>query len=156
MRTEIYLGERARVLLVVCLLALAVPVVALRAQPYDLSWWTVDNGGGTSSGGTYLLSGTMGQPDAGHMQGGRYTLDGGFWVFGAAIPPILYIHFTPPSTALLYWTTNDPGWILETKTVLNTVGGWTPVSTNGTVVGANFEVTQSVVVNPASYYRLRK
>jgi CSLREA domain-containing protein len=46
----------------------------------DIPWWTVDGGGGTSSGGDYAVSGTIGQPDAGEMSGGDYTLSGGFWV----------------------------------------------------------------------------
>ena len=53
------------------------PVV--QAQPYAITWWTIDGGGGTSSGGGYSLSGTIGQPDAGVMSGGLYTLTGGFW-----------------------------------------------------------------------------
>jgi hypothetical protein len=37
-------------------------------------------GGGTSSGGAYTLSGTIGQADASSpMSGGAYTLTGGFW-----------------------------------------------------------------------------
>jgi hypothetical protein len=40
----------------------------------------VDGGGGTSTGGVYTLSGTIGQPDASAaMTGGAYTLTGGFW-----------------------------------------------------------------------------
>ncbi|MCE7972923.1 MAG: hypothetical protein DYG92_01170 [Leptolyngbya sp. PLA1] len=54
------------------------------AQP-TIDWYTIDGGGGTSTGGTYSLSGTIGQPDAGVMTGGTYTLSGGFWV-GAATP----------------------------------------------------------------------
>ena len=51
---------------------------------YDLSWWTVDGGGDTfSSGGGYTLGGTIGQPDAGVLTGGDYTLGGGFWGGGA-------------------------------------------------------------------------
>lgn len=46
---------------------------------YDLTWNTIDGGGGTSTGGTYTLSGTIGQPDAGTLSGGAYTLNGGFW-----------------------------------------------------------------------------
>lgn len=53
------------------------------AQPYAITWWTVDGGGGTSSGGGYILSGTIGQPDAGVMTGGDYALTGGFWSFDA-------------------------------------------------------------------------
>jgi len=46
---------------------------------YDLSWRTVDGGGGTSTGGAYSLSGTIAQPDAGNLSGGTYALAGGFW-----------------------------------------------------------------------------
>jgi hypothetical protein len=52
---------------------------------YDLSWSTVDGGGATwSEGGGYSLGGTVGQPDAGVLSGGGYTLAGGFWAGGAA------------------------------------------------------------------------
>jgi hypothetical protein len=57
--------------------------------PYDLSWSTIDGGGWTfSTGGTYSLGGTIGQPDAGVMSGGPYTLQGGFWP-GASAPAVL-------------------------------------------------------------------
>src|SRR5512137_1313244 len=47
---------------------------------YDLTWSTIDGGGYMfSTGGGYSLGGTMGQPDAGVMSGGGYTLAGGFW-----------------------------------------------------------------------------
>src|SRR5262245_54265094 len=51
------------------------------AQSYDLSWYTIDGGGAmNSSGGTFTLSGTIGQPDAGApLTGGTFTLTGGFW-----------------------------------------------------------------------------
>ena len=49
------------------------------AQPFDISWYTIDAGGGTSAGGAFQLSGTIGQHDAGVMSGGQYTLTGGFW-----------------------------------------------------------------------------
>lgn len=45
----------------------------------DLTWFTIDCGGGTSTGGVYTLSGTIGQPDAAVSTGGDYTLAGGFW-----------------------------------------------------------------------------
>lgn len=55
---------------------------------YDLTWSTVDGGGATfSTGGTYSLGGTIGQPDAGTLSGGSYTLGGGFWGGGT-------IHYT--------------------------------------------------------------
>lgn len=47
----------------------------------DLSWHTVDCGGGRSAGGNLELHGTVGQPDAsGVMRGvGGIELTGGFW-----------------------------------------------------------------------------
>ena len=47
---------------------------------FDLSWFTIDGGGVMrSTGGDFELSGTIGQPDAGAMSGGNFTLNGGFW-----------------------------------------------------------------------------
>jgi hypothetical protein len=51
---------------------------------YDLTWWTVDGGGMMNvTGGAYTLGGTIGQPDAGVLSGGGFSLNGGFWVGGA-------------------------------------------------------------------------
>ncbi|MCP4548038.1 MAG: hypothetical protein GY835_16355 [bacterium] len=49
---------------------------------YGLTWFTIDGGGGVSSGGEYTLHGTIGQPDAGALFAGEYTLGGGFWFDG--------------------------------------------------------------------------
>jgi len=55
-------------------------VLARPDGEYDLTWSTVDGGGYTfSTGGGYQLGGTIGQPDAGTLSGGDYTLSGGFW-----------------------------------------------------------------------------
>jgi hypothetical protein len=55
---------------------------------FDLSWHTIDSGGGTSSGpGGISLSGTVGQPDAGSMSNAQFELAGGFWAGGAAGDP---------------------------------------------------------------------
>ena len=51
---------------------------------FDLSWHTVDGGGGTSSGGDFVLRGTIGQPDAGDLSGGDFVLRGGFWQLAAS------------------------------------------------------------------------
>jgi hypothetical protein len=53
----------------------------------QIDWWTTDTGGGASSGGSFTLSGTGGQPDAGLLQSadGALRLEGGFWA-GAAPP----------------------------------------------------------------------
>jgi hypothetical protein len=59
------------------LAVLTIAGVAL-AQP-TIPWYTIDGGGGTSTGGTFTLSGTIGQPDAGVLTGGSFVLRGGFW-----------------------------------------------------------------------------
>lgn len=46
---------------------------------YDLTWSTIDGGGGPVNGGTYTLDGTIGQADAGSLSGGSYALNGGYW-----------------------------------------------------------------------------
>jgi hypothetical protein len=62
-----------------CLLIVSA-ALAQSGGGYDLSWSTVDGGGYTfSQGGGYTLGGTAGQPDAGVLSGGGYTLIGGFW-----------------------------------------------------------------------------
>ncbi|MBL8887952.1 MAG: DUF4082 domain-containing protein [Phycisphaerales bacterium] len=54
---------------------------------FDLSWWTIDCGGGSSTDGTFIINGTSGQPDAGRMTGGLYfSLVGGFWGAAGAAP----------------------------------------------------------------------
>ncbi len=64
---------------------------APQSGSYDLSWYTIDGGGATfSAGGSYLLGGTIGQPDAGSMSGGSYQLNGGFWG-GASINYNIYL-----------------------------------------------------------------
>jgi len=73
---------RTTVLVTIALLLIV--STALARSGYDLSWWTVDGGGGTASGGSYTLVGTIGQPDAGILTGGDYTLGGGFWGSGVA------------------------------------------------------------------------
>jgi hypothetical protein len=63
---------------------LAIPTtllaIASTAQAQlSITWYTIDGGGGTSSGGTFTLSGTIGQPDAGTLSGGGFQCAGGFW-----------------------------------------------------------------------------
>ncbi len=59
----------------------AEPSAAPRAAGYEISWYTIDGGGAQDLvGGTYTLSGTVGQFDAGMQSGGTYTLNGGYWV----------------------------------------------------------------------------
>ena len=50
------------------------------AQPFEITRSTIDGGGGTLSSGSYTLTGTIGQPDAGQpLAGSTFELSGGFW-----------------------------------------------------------------------------
>ena len=68
--------------------ALALVAHAQSGGPFDLSWSTLDGGGGPSSGGGFSLNGTVGQPDAGAMIGGNFSLAGGFWDASQTPPPV--------------------------------------------------------------------
>ena len=61
---------------------------------YMLTWYTADGGGGLSTGGSYQLISTSGQPDADILIGRGYSLAGGFWV-----DPALYLSPTSTPTA---------------------------------------------------------
>src|SRR5438552_379220 len=77
------------------------------ADTYAVDWHAVAGGGGTSTGGVYSVSGTIGQHDAGPtMSGGTYSLSGGFWaLFAVQTPgaPLLNIFLTPTNTAVVSW-----------------------------------------------------
>ena len=78
---------------VFALLALFLPIIApasvQAAGPYEISWGTIDGGGGTSTGGPYVLTGAIGQPDAAWARGGKFELLGGFWPGG----PLCLVEF---------------------------------------------------------------
>jgi len=65
------------VVFVICL-SLVSHTLAQTGGPYELTWSTIDGGGGRSSGGPYTLICTIGQPDAAAVSGGDYELLGGF------------------------------------------------------------------------------
>ena len=78
MKRAIAIGVLLLVLFVVSWTALA-----QTGGGFDLSWSSVDGGGGNSTGGDFALVGTVGQPDASDaLTGGEFTLTGGFhaWV----------------------------------------------------------------------------
>ena len=76
-------------MLVTLAVLLAVPILAQTGGGYDLTWNSIDGGGGTSSSSGYTLSGSIGQPDASLASGAGYTLSGGFWL--AADGPSLFL-----------------------------------------------------------------
>ena len=121
------------------------------AQNYSLDWFTIDGGGGTSTGGSYSLSGTIGQPDAGTMTGGNYSLTGGFWSIEAVNAPGLpRLLITPAgNNVTISWTPSSPGFVLQGN------GGLTAASWADAPSGSTNPI--SVPASAAArFYRLRK
>jgi len=90
--------------ILVALVVLGLTVCSSLGQ-YDLSWYTIDGGGGRSSGGPYELVGTIGQPDAAYSAGGGYELMGGFWPGG----PLCFVDFEHFARFAEYWLVTGTG-----------------------------------------------
>lgn len=121
---------------------------------YSIPWHTIDGGGGTSTGGVYSVSGTIGQPDAGGpMTNGQYSVTGGFWALPTAIQvtgvPTLTIVPAVPGRATISWTPNIPGFVLQETRVLS------PANWTNSLSGATNPIVVPATV-PAKFYRLFK
>jgi hypothetical protein len=66
---------------------------------YQIIQSTIGGGGGTSAGGQYSLTGTIGQPAVGYSEGGNYVLLSGFWPGG----PLCLIGFDDFARFAEYW-----------------------------------------------------
>jgi len=103
-------------------LGLLIPAFGF-AQQYSVDWYKISGGGGTSTGSTYSVSGTIGQPDAsGAMQGGNYSVTGGFWSLYAVQTvgaPLLTIT-NAGNQAIVSWSPSATGWTLQTNANLST------------------------------------
>lgn len=65
-------------------IGVAILAASASAGTFELTWFSIDGGGGSSVGGSFALSGTIGQSDAGApMTGGDFSLTGGYWAGGA-------------------------------------------------------------------------
>jgi hypothetical protein len=129
------------------------------AADYTLDWWTTDGGGGTSTGGVFTVSGTIGQPDAGRMSGGTFALEGGFWGVIAALQtpgaPTLFVT-NQSGVVKVYWLLPATDWVLERTNRLTGVAGPWPQVPFPYVTNAPYV---SISVSPPTgnqFYRLRK
>jgi hypothetical protein len=123
------------------------------AQGYKIDWFTIDGGGGTSTGGAYSLSGTIGQPDAGTLSGGGFVLSGGFWPGALELEqlgvPTLHI-VRSGSSAVISWEPNTPGFVLQE------VGTVPSANWNFSGSGNQNPTTVSATTNRTRFYRLIK
>jgi len=122
------------------------------AQTFSIDWFTI-GGGGTSTGGVYSLTGTIGQADASPqpMTGGDLSLIGGFWPLFVAQPsgaPVLTVTLNSQLLTLTISWPSSPDFTLQQNSDVNTMG-W--VSTPETVFddGTN----KFIIVNPSASHR---
>jgi hypothetical protein len=124
------------------------------AQPFSINWHTIDGGGGTSTGGLYTVSGTIGQPDASAepMTGGQYSLTGGYWAIQVVqVPgaPLLSIIPAGPGQATISWEPDTPGYVLQ-ETL-----GLSPTNWMNSASGSTNPITVPVP-GDMKFYRLYK
>jgi hypothetical protein len=144
--------------LIAALVLAAFPLV-LHAQNYSLDWYSIDGGGGTSTGGVYTVTATIGQTDDGAMSGGEFGLVGGFWSVVAVVQtegaPLLTIARNQRAMVIT-WPVPTTEWRLQSTTgLLGSSTVWTdippPYATNGAVI----EFTDTSPLGN-KFYRLHK
>jgi len=118
----------------------------LFGQEYSINWYRIAGGGGISTGAVYTVSATVGQPEAGGaMNGGNYSLTGGFWALyavpTAGLPRLVIIADGPNSVQILWPATGS--YTLQQNPDLRT-GTW--VSSSYSIITANG--TNSVTISP--------
>ena len=132
------------------------------AQNYSIDWYSIDGGGGTSTGGNYSLTGTIGQADAGTMSGGNYTLTGGFLSILAVVQtpgaPELSIQRVGGAVEISWPAAGSNGFVLQETGALAAVSSstiWNDHSETPVQVGENMVVTISSPVGNR-FFRLQQ
>src|SRR5208337_4902525 len=109
------------------------------AQSYSIDWYKIAGGGGTSTGGTYTVSGTIGQHDAGGpMTGGSYSLTGGFWALISVVqtpglPDLIITH--ADNSVIISWPNTGSYTLLQNSNLAGgtwTTSGYAITTANGT------------------------
>jgi hypothetical protein len=143
-----------------CITLTALTLAQTARAQFNLNSFTIDGGGGTSAGGEFALSGTIGQPDAAPAQtGGSFKLEPGFWsgvtVLQTPGAPILSIKLIGGGLTVLSWPVNVTGFTLQEALNIAQPNGWTP--TQQPVVDTATEHTVTVpAAGTCKCYRLVK
>ena len=145
-------------------LLLFLVLTATASAQYAITKSVIAGGGGlNSTGGTYAVSGTIGQPDAsGPLSGGTYTLVGGFWALPSAVQtpgaPLLSVQQLAGNNVRIFWLLPATGFVLDQATSLVSppaTNAWSqvgfPYATNAT------QISITLASPPGNkFYRLRK
>jgi hypothetical protein len=141
--------------------ALAMAAQAQSGGAFDLSWHTIDGGGSPSAGGGFSLNGTIGQPDAGTMSGGNYSLAGGFWGLipaPSSIPTVIELWLVGNDVHLRF--SGIPGRTYDIERASSLTGPWPPntqaLATITIPTGGVVEFVDTTgLIFPQSFYRTR-
>ena len=142
---------------VILSLGLLIPTIGF-TQQYSIDWYKVAGGGGTSTGGVFSVSGTIGQPDASAqpMTGGNFSLTGGFWGLIAAVQtpgePLLTITRSG-GNVIVSWPSPSTGFGLQENVSVGTTN-WNPAAQ----IPADNGTTKSVTIPMPTgnkFYRLK-
>ena len=96
------------ILVALCMVTFAVAGVAIAqsGDGFEITSYTIDDGGRYSTGDGFWLGGTIGQPDAGIHTGGDFELSGGFWKDKEQYPTaISLLTLTAASNNKVLWFT---------------------------------------------------
>jgi len=121
--------------------------------PWSIKSSTLDGGGARSSGGTWTLTGTIGQADAAaKANGGSFVVQGGSWPGVIAAPggPKLTIAKAGPANFSIAWAADAAGYTLQYSTNL-TLWADHPVA----ITGAS-SVSWPGSEGPRYFFRLKK
>ena len=141
---------------ILALVGLFICCTAAQSQTFSIDWFSIDGGSGTSTGGVYSVSGTIGQTDAGRMSGGNFTLDGGFWAIVAVQTPggpALRVTRTTTNTVVVAWPAPSTGFSLQQNSSAAN-SNWTAVTNAPVTVGSE----KQVIIAPPSgnrFFRLK-
>lgn len=117
---------------------------------YSVDWCTVDGGGGSSSGGPYSVTGTVGQPDAGDMANAPYAVAGGFWsVLGVRPWQRIWVE---GSDVIVAWPVTAGACQLQATGSLSGPN-WSDVTASPSVVDGEYRVTLPLT-DFQQYFRL--
>src|SRR6516162_7796533 len=131
-------------------------ILSGRTQNYSIDWYKTSGGGGTSSNGQYVLSGTIGQHDvSGPLTGGTYSLTGGFWaIYALQTPgsPLLRVFLTATNTSVVAWPAPSTGFHLQQNPDIRN-SNWSGVTNTVNAVNGENQVTISPPLGNR-FYRL--
>ena len=140
-----------------CVLLVLAALATKASAQYQITQWTIDSGGGQSSGGGYILTGSIGHPAGGTAASATYRLLSGFYGIVALAPseggPRLRIATTAREVILAWPAAAKDYQLQEAASLTNPV--WNDVRQTAQLVGEEYPVRVPWQIGDR-YFRLRK